>query len=175
MRVLNPIIHRHRKLSFSLWGKCNIENPPKKTPLAFSVKSIPCGMGEIRLCRMKYFATRNVKYFAFAKYEGSFLPKAKSIKSIKSIYPIIFNGNFRAKRGNSPKLCTLHFALCTLHSARLPKASACTLHFLRLVSQAQIAKSKITASGGNYDALDNCRHTFRIFCGADLNSCQMRH
>jgi hypothetical protein len=39
----------------------------------------------------------------------------KAIKIfIKSfIDPIILNGNFRAGRGNCPKLCTLHFALCT--------------------------------------------------------------
>jgi hypothetical protein len=43
-------------------------------------------MGEIRLRRMKYFALRNVKYFACAKCEGSFL----LCKKLHYIYFLFF-------------------------------------------------------------------------------------
>jgi hypothetical protein len=50
-----------------------------KTPLAFSVKSIPCGMGEIRLRRVKYLPYGKCEIFCFAKCEGSFLRRKKHL------------------------------------------------------------------------------------------------
>jgi hypothetical protein len=49
---------------------------------SLSMKSIPCGMGEIRLRRMKYFALRNVKYFASQNVKVAFCHKAKSLLNV---------------------------------------------------------------------------------------------
>jgi hypothetical protein len=49
------------------------------------VKSIPCGMDEIRLRRVKYFASQNVKYLPF----GQMLRKKAEETRVSSAFNFI--------------------------------------------------------------------------------------